>query len=383
MTTQGFTPEVERAYVGAVELFERANDVGVRQKFTVLRGLFSLYQLTAQVEPADKLGKDLLALAEREGDARMRIDARLAVGSQIVFADPPAGVAMLDEAISFFPGVPARPYSMRGPANDPRISCLTTAAFGSWFVGRPDKALERANQALELAAALQHPFTSAYAQFHVGLIHTLRREFDIAHERAAQAQRIGVEHGLQIWNAVGGYLLGVTQTGIGRGDEGVANIEAGLGLYRELRSPPVFWPILLLLSSAAYNRAGRPAGGLRHIEMTTPLVGPRTIGVLFPEFQIVRGDLLATGIADGQENPETLYQSAYDFAGTLNARMSQLRAATRLARAWSDRGEGDRAVQALAPLYSSFDEGLATADLCDARDVLSEIAPGDFPPRGS
>jgi hypothetical protein len=117
--------------------------------------------------------------------------------------------------------------------------------------------------------------------------------------------------------------------------------------------------------------------------MTTPLVGPRTIGVLFPEFQIVRGDLLATGIADGQENPETLYQSAYDFAGTLNARMSQLRAATRLARAWSDRGEGDRAVQALAPLYSSFDEGLATADLCDARDVLSEIAPGDFPPRGS
>ncbi len=381
MTTRGFTPEVEKAYMGALELFERANDLGVRQKFTVLRGLFSLYQLTVQDDKAEKLGNDLLALAEREGDPRMRIDARLAVGSQIVFADPRAGVALLEEAISFFPNVPARPYSMRGPANDPRVSCLTTAAFGSWFIGQPDKALARANEALALAAELKHPFTSAYAQFHVGLIHTLRREFDIAHERAVRAQQIGTEHGLQIWNAVGGYLVGVTQTGIGRGEEGVRNIEAGLGMYRELRSPPVFWPILLLLSSAAYNRAGRPVDGLRHIEMTASMVGPTTIGVLFPEFQISRGDLLSSGIADAQEDPDVLYQSAYDLSGMLNARMSQLRAATRLARNWRDRGDRDRAILALAPLYSGFEEGLATADLLDARDVLSSVAPSDFPQR--
>jgi predicted ATPase/class 3 adenylate cyclase len=381
MTTQGFTPEVEKAYVGAVKLFEQANDVGVRQKFTVLRGLFSLYQLTAQADATERLANELMALAEREGDVRMRIDARLALAAQIMFADPSAGVALLDEAISFFPDVPARPYSMRGPANDPRVSCLTTAAFGSWFIGRPDKALERANQALELAAALKHPFTSAYAEFHVGLIHTFRREFDIAHDHAAEARQIGADHGFQIWNAIGGCLVGVAQTGMGHSGAGVANIEAGLQMYRELRSPPVFWPILLLLASSAYHRAGRHAEGLRHIEETAPMVGPKTIGALFPEFQIAKGDLLASGLTDGQDTPEALYLSAFDIAGAFKARMPQLRAATRLARSWRDRGEGDRAVQALAPLYSGFDEGLATADLCDARDVLSAIAPSDFPPR--
>jgi adenylate cyclase len=212
------------------------------------------------------------------------------------------------------------------------------------------------------------------------LIHTLRREFEIAHERAAQAQQIGTEHGLQIWNAVGGCLVGVAQSGMGRGVEGLTNIQSGLDMYRELRSPPVFWPILLLLSGTACHRAGRPAEGLRHIEATAPLVGPQTLGALFPEFQIAKGDLLATGIGGGQENPEILYQSAFDLAGALNARMPQLRAATRLARSCQARGDAETAVRTLGPVYDAFDEGLGTADLRDAREVLAAAAPGKYPP---
>jgi hypothetical protein len=379
MVTQGFTPEVEKAYVGAVELFERVNDIGVRQKFTVLRGLLSLYQLTGQVGQTEKIARDLMALARRDGDPRMLIDAHLTVASRRVFTDPQEGVDILDHAISLFPRVPSRPYSLRGPANDPRVSCLTTAAFGSWILGRPDRALERANQALSVAASLNHPFSTAYAHFHVGLIHTLRREFDMAHERAAYAQQIGEDHGLQIWSAVGGCLAGAAQTGLGRGDEGLAKVQSGLAAYRELRSPPVFWPILLLFSASACHRAGRREEGLRHIEATSEMVGPQSIGVLYPEFQIVKGDLLAAGLRAGGEEPAPLYQSAFDLAGSLNARMPQLRAATRLARHWQVQGETERAAQTLAPLYSRFEEGLAIADLVEARGVLSEVAPGAFP----
>ncbi|MEX1170431.1 MAG: adenylate/guanylate cyclase domain-containing protein, partial [Chloroflexota bacterium] len=42
MATKGFTPEVEEAFAGAVDLFERSTDV--RQQFSVLRGLVSLYE---------------------------------------------------------------------------------------------------------------------------------------------------------------------------------------------------------------------------------------------------------------------------------------------------------------------------------------------------
>ncbi len=379
MATQGFTPEVEKAFTGAVALFERANDLGVRQRFSVIRGLVSLYQLSGQIPKAEALAAELLALAERENDPRLRIDARLAVAAQHVFSDPGEGVAMLDEAISFFPVVPARQYSMRGPGNDPRVSCLTTAAFGSWLLGRPDRALQRAREALELAAALDHPFTSAYAQFHVGLIHTLRREFDIAHARALDAQRIGEEHGFLIWNAVGSCLVGIAQTGIDRGEEGVTNLRSGLAMYRELKSPPIFWPILLLLSAGACHRAGRWSEGLGHVETSAGIAGPEALGALFPEVQITKGDLLVSGATAGPEPPDTLFQSAYDLAGRLRARMPQLRAATRLARLWQSRGEGERAAEMLRPLFAGFEEGLGTADLVEARAVLTSISPNQVP----
>jgi hypothetical protein len=115
--------------------------------------------------------------------------------------------------------------------------------------------------------------------------------------------------------------------------------------------------------------------------MTASMVGPTTIGVLFPEFQISRGDLLSSGIADGQEDPGALYQSAYDLSGVLNARMSQLRAATRLARRWCDRGDGDLAAGILAPLYSTFEEGFGTADLAEAREILATVAPDQLTSR--
>ena len=375
MATKGFTPEVEKAFISAVELFERGTDVGVRQKFSVLRGLFSLYQFSGQLDKAAQLGQDVLAIAERENDPRMLIDGHLTVAAELVFADIQKGLDHLDHAISLFPSVPAHAYSLRGPGNDPRVACLTTAAFGLWLIGRPDRAVERVTEALTLAAELDHPFTSAFAHFHASLIHTLRREFDLAHDRAVSARQIGREYDLQIWNAVGSCLLGVAQTGLGRPGEGMTNLQAGMDLYRGLRSPPVFWPILLLLAATACHRAGRPADGLRQIEAATEIIGVVGAGALFPEFQIVKGDLIAAGANGSVDQAERWYQLAFDGARELNARMSQLRAATRLSRGCYVRGQHEAVVRTLGPVYASFSEGLATVDLTEARDLLTAIAP--------
>lgn len=85
MATRGFTPEVEDAFAGAVALFEHGADV--RQQFSVLRGLASLYQFRAQFDQAAHLGREILALGERENDPRMLIDGHLVVGSIAIGAD--------------------------------------------------------------------------------------------------------------------------------------------------------------------------------------------------------------------------------------------------------------------------------------------------------
>jgi len=62
-------------------------------------------------------------------------------------------------------------------------------------------------------------------------------------------------------------------------------------------------------------------------------------------------------------------------ARDLNARMSQLRAATRLCRVWQANGEHEAAARTLAPVYATFTEGFATADLLEARNLLAAVAP--------
>jgi hypothetical protein len=264
--------------------------------------------------------------------------------------------------------------------NDPRVASLTTSAFTLWLLGYPDQAVDRANAALALALELDHPFTSAYARFHAGLLHHWRREPDLALERAQSLLDIADEYDFQIWAAAGTSLLGAAQVGLDRYEEGLANVRAGMDLYQGLRSPPVFWPMLLFLDAGASHRAGRFAEGLAPIDAAIEFMSPGAGTTLLPELYMLKGDLLtALGAEDDSAAPgaEHWYRLAFDRARDLEARMSQLRAATRLCRFWRGRAEAEPDVGMLATVYGTFTEGFATADLLEAHDLLA--APGPSP----
>jgi hypothetical protein len=153
MATKGFTPEVEDAFAGAIELFERGTDA--RQQFPVLRGLAKLYELRGQVDKAAHLGREILALGEREKNLEMRIDGHRLVGVSLMFVnDLQGGLDHLERAISMFAGGKAHQPSSGG-GNDPRVACFTSAAFTLWLLGLPDRAVERVNGALTLAVELE------------------------------------------------------------------------------------------------------------------------------------------------------------------------------------------------------------------------------------
>jgi hypothetical protein len=54
--------------------------------------------------------------------------------------------------------------------------------------------------------------------------------------------------------------------------------------------------------------------------------------------------------------------------------MLELRAALRLSRLWQQQGKRVEARELLAPIYSWFTEGFATADLQEAKALLDELA---------
>jgi hypothetical protein len=248
-------------------------------------------------------------------------------------------------------------------------------------MGYPDRAVERVNDALALAAELDHPFTSAFARFHAGLVHLWRREPDVALDRALSLRELADEYGFQIWTAAGGSLLGAAQVALERFDEGLANVREGLDLYQGLRSPPVFWPMLLFVSARACHQAGRPADGIGPIDTAIEFMSPGSGTTLLPELFILKGDLVGALAGDGGSPAaaEPWYQRAFDRASELNARMAWLRAATRLARIQQAAGQPDVAARTLGPVHATFTEGFATADLREAGELLASVAPDRSP----
>jgi predicted ATPase/class 3 adenylate cyclase len=376
MATRGVTEEVEAALTSAVELFERGADV--RQQFSVLRGLASLYVFQGQLDMTAKLGQEILALGERERDPRMLIDGHLLLGTYTMTAvSLQAGLDHLDAAISLFAGVPSQARTMR-VGNDPRVACYTTSAFTLWFLGYPDRAVARMENALALAAELQHPFTSAYARFHAGLLQLWRRDPQAAHDLALDLLEVADEHGFRIWTAAGGCLLGAARVGLGQSAQGLADFDAGMNLYQVLRSPPIFWPFLLFVGARASLEAGRPADGLRPLDAAIEILSPGGGASVLPELHVLKGDLLAAvaaGEGDGPSDAERWYQLAFDRAGEWGARTAQLRAATRLARLRLAEGRPKAAAELLGPVYASFTEGFATLDLLEAKALLDGVAP--------
>jgi len=331
-----------------------------------------------QLDLGAKLGQEILELGERERDARMLIDGHLLVGAYMMsLVDLQGGLDHLDAAISLFAGVPTQARTMR-VGNDPRVACYTTSAFTLWLMGYPDRAVDRANAALALAVELEHPFTSAYARFHAGLLHLWRRDADIAHNLAVGLLEVAEEHGFRIWTAAGSCLAGAARVGLGRFAEGLADIRSGMDLYQELRSPPVFWPFLLFVDAGASRGAGRPADGLSPIDAAIEIMSPGAGHTMLPELHLLKGDLLAALAADDRSrraDAEPWYRLAFDRAGELGARMSRLRAATRLGRLWQTDGEAEAVAGILRPIHASFTEGFATADLVEARDLLAAVEP--------
>ncbi|MDQ4028970.1 MAG: adenylate/guanylate cyclase domain-containing protein, partial [Actinomycetota bacterium] len=372
MAIKGYTSEVEEAYERALELFEGTQELP--QLFPVLRGLANFYIYRAEFEKGAQVGRAILRLAEQQDDPGMRIDGHFLLGANLaLLSELQPGLDHLDKAISYSETESHRSRKFR-LGNDPRVACLTTSAFLLWMLGFPDRGLDRANQAVALATRLEHPFTLAYALFHAGFLHLWRREPECVRDRGEGVLAVAEEHDLQIWRAVGMCLLGAGETGMGRFEDGLAHIRDGFDLYHGLKTPPVFWPLLLSIEARALAGSGRPRDGLARIDEAIEIASHASGTTLLPEFYLLRGDVLLA-LSDGiTERAEPWFKHALDVARDVGARMPELRAAVRLCRLWRDQGNVEDGGRLLHAVYDSFTEGFATADLVEARGVLETVS---------
>jgi predicted ATPase len=372
MAIKGCTAEVEAAYTRALELCQGQGEIP--QLFPVLRGLSSFYIYVGDFEKGARMGEQILSLAERHDDVSMRVEGHLVLGYNLAFLrDLGSGLDHLEKGIANYD--PDRDRSRRFRlGNNPGVACFTTSALVLWMLGFPDRALKRANEAVALANRLNHPFSLAYALFHTGLLHLWRREADLVQERAQAVLDLAEKHEFQIWRAVATCLHGAALAGKGWTEEGLIQSNRGMELYQGLKTPPVFWPILLLIQAGAYGQAGRPAEGLIPLDQAMDIVGQRSGSPLSSQLCRLKGDLL---LALSPENPaeaEPWFQQALEIAQERRARILELRAAMSLSRLWREQGKPEQGRRLLSDAYGKLTEGFTTADLKEATALLADLA---------
>jgi tetratricopeptide (TPR) repeat protein len=372
MAIKGCTQEVEEAYTRALELSRGQGEIP--QLFPVLRGLSSFYIFVGDFEKGARMGEQILSLAERQNDASMRVEGHLVLGYNLAFlSDLRVGLDHLEKGIASHDPDQHRSGRYR-LGNNPGVACFTTSALVLWMLGFPDRALNRADEAVALAKRLNHPFSMAYALFHTGLLHLWRREMELVQRRSQVTLDIAEEHEFQIWRAVATCLHGAALAGMGRVEEGLIQTNRGMDLYQGMKTPPVFWPLLLLIQAWVCGQAGRTAEGLILLDKALEIVGPGSGNPLSSELCRLKGNLL---LAHSQENPqeaEAWFQQAWEVAQKRGARMMELRAAVSLSRLWQQQGKPEQGRRLLTQAYGSLTEGFTTADLQEAKGLLADLS---------
>jgi predicted ATPase len=132
-----------------------------------------------------------------------------------------------------------------------------------------------------------------------------------------------------------------------------------------------FRPVYLPLLAEQELRAGRLDAAMAPLDRADAEAEQYENHFCEPESVRVRAEVL---LAQSRANEaEALFRKAVAVAVRQPCRPLELRAATGLARLMSDSGRRSEAQALLAPIYSSFTEGLARPDLQAAKALLDDL----------
>ncbi|HEV8716675.1 MAG TPA: hypothetical protein VGX03_28140 [Candidatus Binatia bacterium] len=373
--TKGYAaPEVGRAYARARELCQQLMEAP--ELFLVLPGLFTFYVVREELPTARELAEQCLTLAQRVQEPAFLIDAHQAVGVTAFHrGDLVTAREHLEQSLALYD---SRWHSSSGFAHDPGVSGRYYEAYGLWLLGYPDQALRSIRQALTLAQELSHPFSLAGAVHFAAMLHHLYREEQATRERAEELIALSREQGFAQWLALGGIMRGWTLAAQGQGEAGIAQIRQGLIAYAAVGAK-LGRPHVLAVLAEAYGKAGRPAEGLSVVAEALAVV--HDTGDCFFEVELYRlkGTLTLQSQVQGpkskvEEETEAYFHKAIEIARRQSAKSLELRTVMSLSRLWQSQGKKAEARQVLAEIYSWFTEGFDTADLKEAKDLLSELS---------
>jgi class 3 adenylate cyclase len=362
-------PETQQAFARAQALLDE--HVTLAEQLSLLHGRYAAHFVLAEHAAGRDVAEQCLELA-----ARQKLPEAAALAHRLM-GEVTWATGRFIEAREHLENCLA--VSLSAPAgrdNRAFIEDHAVVAYGFlsctlWILGYPQQGTEAGRRSVAMARELGQPSALAFALF-AELAARGLFEFDDAAAGPLAAEIIAhcEQHRLPLY------------PGWSRFYEGVAaarnsDLEGGIAIMRQVRDAMQSSKIGLYESNHFYHLAAAQArggdhdralglldDGIRAIEATGERVNES-------ELYRLRGELLlATGRDEAGENALT---AAVTIARGQEARLWELRAATRLARHWHQTGRTAAGRDLLAPVYVWFTEGLDADDLMRAKALLDRL----------
>jgi tetratricopeptide (TPR) repeat protein len=367
-------PEVERAYGRARELCRQIDHSA--ELASVLFGLHVYYVVVPSHQTSLELGDEMLALADREDDETVRVQALLTKGmARVWMGDVDVAHRLLEEGIARYD---ARRVSIAGttPLFDHGAGCRRYQGVALWMLGYPDSAVRLAREAVADARSLKHPLTIASTLSFESMLYYFRRDIPAAARAAAEAVTCTREYVLTFWHGFSSALNGwaTAQIAMAAGnlsgwEDGIAQIRESLEAHREAGAR-TFGSIGRALLAETYMLRERFEEAGTALDEGLDLARQVEEGIWESELHRLQGEL---SLRRGSRSAAVQhFEQAIEVARTRKQKTLELRGLTslyRLMRLNTD-PTADQVREELARARETFTEGSDTADLRQADSLL-------------
>ena len=360
------SPELERAVIRARELCDRLGNPP--QLFSVVFGEWVVRFIRAELRAALAVAQQLLQRAEPLADPVLLLFAHQAMG-ETRFHRGELQLAREHHEIALALDDPKRPLAPFGI--DERVVNLSYMSWIQWYLGYPDQALKSNDEAVELARAMSHPDSMAFASGYACTVRELRGEIEAAREISERQLAVALQYGLADFRAGAIGVQGWAMAMQGN-DGGIAQIEECIASGR-VTGLKMVRPHYLCMLAQACAELGRFDRGLDALAEGLIMADENEDRYCESETNRLRGDLLLKQSSANAPEAQACFERAIEIARQQSAKSWELRATTSLARLLASRGRRDEARAMLADIYGWFIEGFDTADLKDAKALLDDL----------
>lgn len=351
--------EAERSFLRARALGERLGDT--ERLFPLLYGQAMVHELRGEYERTEAVLLERLALTPGDQNPDRWVDSETLMACSLFHQGRFQGALEHAESGTALYEAERHRTLMAMYGENPGVACRGWAALSLWFLGQPDEAVRRIEDAVRLGREPGHLFSLSAAMVHGTHLHQLRGDVERTAQWAEETLRISVAQGYAYNVAFAKVLLGWARLGPRAEADALGTMEEGLATLRGM-SAHLDQPYLLALLAEVHLRGRRLSAAREALTEAFALI--RRGRTFFYEVELLRLEAELTQATSGdREEVERLLARAGSMAREQGSRALELRVALSAAKHRRDTTD-------LRRIYDTFREGHDTSDLAEARSLL-------------